>query len=95
MAVGIPAAAIATMAALVFAGLAVIESINTKAEQKAANEAERSAAVFRAETVSRLSRAQAGDIVWFGNYEQDNDSDNGKEPINWIVLEKEEDNSIQ
>lgn len=91
MAAGIPAAAIVTMTALVFAGLAIIESINTKAAQKAANEAERKAAVFRDETVSRLSRAQAGDIVWFGNYEQDNDSDNGKEPINWIVLEKEED----
>ena len=32
MAVGIPAAAIATMVALVFAGLAIIESIDTKAE---------------------------------------------------------------
>ncbi|MGN1083569.1 MAG: DUF6273 domain-containing protein [Lachnospiraceae bacterium] len=29
----------------------------------------------------------AGDYVAFGNYEQDNDFSNGKEPIEWLVLE--------
>ncbi|MGN1084185.1 MAG: DUF6273 domain-containing protein, partial [Lachnospiraceae bacterium] len=29
----------------------------------------------------------AGDYVTFGSYEQDNDLDNGKEPIEWLVLE--------
>ena len=33
--------------------------------------------------------AQAGEIVSFGNYEQDNNTTNGKEPIEWIVLERE------
>ena len=28
-----------------------------------------------------------GDIVIFGNYAQDNDGNNGKEPIEWIVLD--------
>ena len=28
-----------------------------------------------------------GDIVTFGNYAQDNDGSNGKEPIEWIVLD--------
>ena len=28
-----------------------------------------------------------GDIVTFGNYAQDNDASNGKEPIDWIVLD--------
>ena len=31
-----------------------------------------------------------GDIVSFGSYEQDNDTANGKEDIEWIVLAKEE-----
>jgi len=30
---------------------------------------------------------QAGDVITFGHYEQDNITDNGKEPIEWIVLE--------
>lgn len=34
-----------------------------------------------------LAEAKAGTIVSFGNYEQDNDFKNGKEPIEWIVLE--------
>jgi hypothetical protein len=35
--------------------------------------------------------AAVGDTVLFGAYEQDNDSADGKEHIEWIVLEKEED----
>ena len=33
-----------------------------------------------------LSKMQTGHTVTFGSYEQDNDPDNGKEPIEWIVL---------
>ena len=36
-------------------------------------------------------RANVGDIITFGAYEQDNDTSNGKEDIEWIVLEKEDD----
>ena len=36
------------------------------------------------------SVAQVGDIIFFGNYEQDNNLSNGKEEIEWIVLEKDE-----
>ena len=32
-----------------------------------------------------------GDIVYFGRYEQDNQLDNGSEPIEWIVLDKVDD----
>ncbi|MDE6744175.1 MAG: hypothetical protein K2J95_09880 [Lachnospiraceae bacterium] len=39
-----------------------------------------------AEQVS-LEEAEAGDIVLFGSYEQDNDIENGAEPIAWQVLE--------
>ena len=34
----------------------------------------------------------AGDTILFGTYEQDNDPDNGPEPIEWIVLEVDEAN---
>lgn len=38
-----------------------------------------------------LSNAAAGDIITFGTYEQDNDLENGAEPIQWIVLERDGD----
>ncbi len=37
-----------------------------------------------------LEDAKAGDTVLYGDYEQDGDTENGKELIEWIVLEKEE-----
>ncbi len=38
----------------------------------------------------RLSEAEVLDIVVFGKYEQDGDSKNGKEGIEWIVLENKD-----
>ena len=35
-----------------------------------------------------LSKANIGDIVTFGTYEQDNNTSNGAEPIEWKVLDK-------
>ncbi len=37
-----------------------------------------------------ISSANVGDIVVFGAYEQDNHVSNGKEPIEWIVLSKDD-----
>ena len=37
-----------------------------------------------------LSRAQVGDFIVFGSYEQDANTANGKEDIQWIVLAKED-----
>lgn len=34
-----------------------------------------------------LKRANVGDYVFFGTYEQDNNTSNGKEDIEWLVLE--------
>ena len=39
----------------------------------------------------RLASANTGDIITFGHFEQDGNDLNGKEPIDWIVLEKQED----
>lgn len=37
-----------------------------------------------------LSKASVGDYVFLGNYEQDNDSENGPEAVEWLVLEKQD-----
>ena len=41
----------------------------------------------------QMKKANVGDTVFFGAYEQDNDVDNGQEDIEWLVLAKE-DNKI-
>ena len=38
-----------------------------------------------------LSKAIPGDTVFFGEYEQDYDTSNGKENIEWLVLDKKDD----
>lgn len=35
----------------------------------------------------KVKSAKVGDYIFFGQYEQDNDTSNGKESIEWIVLE--------
>ena len=47
-----------------------------------------------AEADNPLAGNRVGDIVTFGNYEQDNNTANGKEPIEWIILDKREDGSL-
>ena len=37
-----------------------------------------------------LDRAEIGDSVYFGDYEQDNEIFNGKDTIEWLVLERQE-----
>ena len=41
-----------------------------------------------------LSGLRAGDTVLFGSYEQDNDLENGAEPIEWIALSVEGDKAL-
>ncbi|MBQ5777394.1 MAG: hypothetical protein IIV97_01115 [Oscillospiraceae bacterium] len=41
-------------------------------------------------TEKMLKEAEVGDVITFGTYEQDNDEANGKEPIEWRVLAKDE-----
>ena len=42
----------------------------------------------------QLNSAQVNDVISFGSYEQDNNLENGKEPIEWVVLDKKTDGSI-
>ena len=44
---------------------------------------------FQSVKQALIKNAKVGDIVYFGTYEQDNDTSNGKENIKWLVLEKE------
>lgn len=40
--------------------------------------------------ILQLSNASVGDYVFLGEYEQDNNPENGKEKVDWIVLAKED-----
>ena len=44
--------------------------------------------------VKDLKEASVGDYVLFGNYEQDNDLTNGKEPIEWLVLDIQDNSAL-
>lgn len=44
--------------------------------------------------LNSFANANVGDIVKFGSYEQDNNTENGSEPIEWQVLEKRSDGSL-
>ncbi len=44
--------------------------------------------------IAGIREAKAGDFVTFGAYEQDNDASNGKESIEWLVLEKDGDSVL-
>ena len=46
------------------------------------------------ESLSELSDVQVGSIITFGKYEQDNNTSNGKEDIEWLVLTKEGDRTL-
>lgn len=41
-----------------------------------------------------LKKAEVGDIVPLGSYEQDNDTENGAEPIEWMVLAVEDNKAL-
>ena len=44
--------------------------------------------------VSGITPANAGDIITFGTYEQDNNTGNGAEPIEWLVLDNQGDRML-
>ena len=41
-----------------------------------------------------IKQAKVGDYVVFGQYEQDNDTSNGKEDVEWLVLDVQEDRAL-
>ncbi|MDY6017558.1 MAG: TIR domain-containing protein, partial [Oscillospiraceae bacterium] len=49
--------------------------------------ADKANSIYDQYKVEKLKVAKAGDYVFFGAYEQDNSASNGKEHIEWLVLE--------
>ena len=48
---------------------------------------EKAASIHFEYEVEKLKSAKVGDYVFFGAYEQDDDTSNGKESVEWLVLE--------
>lgn len=53
--------------------------------------AEKANSIYDEYKMEKLKNAIVGDYVTFGSYEQDNDTSNGAEEIEWLVLEKTDD----
>lgn len=49
--------------------------------------AEKANSIYHKYKVGKIKSAKVGDYVLFGAYEQDNNTSNGKEEIEWLVLE--------
>ncbi len=56
--------------------------------------AEKASEIFGQYKIEKLKIAEVGDIVYFGAYEQDNNTSNGKEDVEWIVLAKENEKAL-
>lgn len=52
--------------------------------------AEKADSLYEEYKVKKLHAAEVGDYVRFGAYEQDNDTSNGNEIIEWLVLDKQD-----
>lgn len=48
----------------------------------------------RKDDSSKKSKVNIGDYVLFGSYEQDNDTTNGAEPIEWQVVDIDNDKAL-
>lgn len=69
---------------------AAFEALND--HRDSAEKSEECRALLEAEqTPEPQETIEVGDEILFGTYEQDNDLDNGKEPIQWLVLKKTDD----
>lgn len=66
----------------------LVSAYNTFQDLNGYKDSEEQIEKIRKET---LEIAQVGDVVEFGQYEQDNDKTNGQETIEWIVLDKQDD----
>lgn len=61
---------------------AVISAKGSSTENRPAEE------LLDSDEMAAIADAAVGDIVYFGSYEQDNDLENGTEPVEWYVLDK-------
>ena len=66
-------------------------SVTDTVESAVSNESVQSEAHDR---ITSPEEADVGDVIVFGSYEQDNDTSDGKEAIEWVVLEKSDDSLL-
>lgn len=69
-------------AAVCIVAVAVIFAKGSSTENRPAEE------FLDTDEMAAIADAAVGDIVYFGSYEQDNDLENGTEPVEWYVLDK-------
>lgn len=55
---------------------------------------EKAASIYDQYKIEMIKQAKVGDYVVFGQYEQDNDTSNGKEDVEWLVLDVQEDRAL-
>lgn len=56
--------------------------------------ADKANSLYNKYKAEKLKAAKVGDCVFFGSYEQDNNTSNGKEDIKWLVLEVKGDKAL-
>lgn len=74
---------VAIIAVIAFIGFVVYKSVILPKQYKEAFIEE-----YGQETYNKLSSAEVGDYITFGKYEQDNNTKNGTEDIEWLVLDE-------
>lgn len=55
---------------------------------------EKASFIYESYKKEKIRNASVGDYVLFGSYEQDNDLENGKEDIEWLVLDIKDDKAL-
>lgn len=85
------------LAIVVFISLSVLKFLDQRENSDKTTEPYIYPTIAQEQTTARittLDNAAAGDTVYFGNYEQDNDLANGKEKLAWKVLAVENQNAL-
>ncbi|MBQ3076002.1 MAG: hypothetical protein IJC26_08025 [Clostridia bacterium] len=73
---------------------AILALRNSKGDEAAAKRKELYISLYGEEFYNKIHNAKKGDVITFGTFEQDDNEGNGKEDIEWIVLDKEKDGRL-
>ena len=73
----------------------VESSVDTSLEQSFGAESSIAPPVSEIEVKETMADAEVGDGVIFGSYEQNGNTADGSEPLEWIVLEKQSDKLLR
>ncbi len=73
---------------------AILALRNCDDKEAAAKRKELYISLYGEEFYNKIHNAKKGDVISFGSFEQDDNEGNGKEPIEWIVLDVEKDGRL-